>query len=451
MNSFGLEHGRRGGRRFGRGAAVAAALLAATACGPGREADDAEVAEVEVPTAQVAAGEVAEVEVAFEEPPVLRARDVAPAALLAGPGFQVLDAVPTDGLTTRFTIQSDAGVFEADGVETLALRVGEIPAILELDRTRKTETFLQALGATAARPLQAAAQIVQHPVETAKGLPSGVGRFFDRVESGAKRLADAATDPTLPADERTQALAKMGGAAAADALGYEKELRDLAKRLGVDPYTTNPVLADKLHEMAWVAFAGRVGLNTLIAVTVPASVAITGTRMTHDIVYDTPRGDLVVRNEERLHAMGVDEESIRALQRAPGFTLSVQTALVEALGRLPGAAGRPDVVALAATAETHDQALFLERAVAMLAASHAEAPVAQLVARGTVVGRMADGAIVVPAPLDYVAWTERVARFAEREDLAAPRREILLTGRASERARRQLAARGWTVREGQTR
>jgi hypothetical protein len=125
----------------------------------------------------------------------------------------------------------------------------------------------------------------------------------------------------------------------------------------------------------------------------------------------------------------------------------VQTELVEQLGRLSGVAGRPSVVALAATAATTDQALFLDRAVRMLAARHGERPLAEVRGAGTVFGRGADGAIVVPGAVDYVSWTDRLARFATRKDLAAPSREIRITGRMTPTAKREVEALGWTVVE----
>jgi hypothetical protein len=68
-------------------------------------------------------------------------------------------------------------------------------------------------------------------------------------------------------------------------------------------------------------------------------------------------------------------------------------------------------------------------------------------ATGTVVGRETGGGIVVPAPVDYVSWTERVARFANRDDLKASDRTIWLTGTMSPRARREFEALGWKVKE----
>lgn len=384
----------------------------------------------------------------FEVPPVLEASEAAPAKLLKGEHFQVQDSVPTDGLTTHFTILSDAGVFEANGVETLALRVSEVGPILELQSQRQSSAFANAAAAAAARPVQATAQIVADPAGTARGLPSGVGRLFGRVGSGARNVAGTVADSRRSREERATAAAGKTGRITANALGYDQELRQLAQRLGVDPYTTNVRLAQEMHDYAWVAFSGRVGVNTLVSVFVPVSLAVSSTRMTRDLVYDVSSADLIIRNAEKLQSMGVSDEAIQALQQAPGFTLSIETGLVEGLGRLEGTSGREHVVELAGTVETYDQALLVTRAVLMLAGRHERGErVAALLPGRPVVARLEDGTQVVPAPVDYLSWVEDVAGLAAREDLQVKSREVLLTGRASPRAKRELETRGWTVRE----
>ena len=56
---------------------------------------------------------------------------------------------------------------------------------------------------------------------------------------------------------------------------------------------------------------------------------------------------------------------------------------------------------------------------------------------------------LVPAPVDYVSWTERVAHFADRPDIAgAPTRRLWLAGKLSPRARQELTARKWAIEEG---
>jgi hypothetical protein len=343
----------------------------------------------------------------FDKPTVLHAVDTAPAKLLLGPGFRVEDAVPTDGLTTRFTILSDVGVFEAWGVETLAVRVAEIPAIRLLDEACRSDAFARAAANTAARPLQPAG--------------SGLGRFFSEAPGAESSL--------VPADR-------------------EKELRDAARRLGVDPYTTNPVLAVRLDQIAWVAAVGRVSLGTLLPSATPAMIAVPGSEMAHHWIYDLPADELRAKNEQRLRGFGAADEQIRALRAAPGFTLSIQTALVEALGRLTDVQGRADVVALAATAATPDQALYLVSAVSILADRNEQAPIDVLLARGTLVARQKSGQLVAPLPADYVSWNERMAHFAQREDLAAPERGVWISGRTTSRARERFEALGWAVHEG---
>ena len=131
----------------------------------------------------------------FEKPPTLRAQVLVPTSLLAGDGFHVDERVPTDGLMAHFTIRSDMGTFHANSIEMLRIRVAEIPAIMQLTKTSKTTVFSQSLATNAVRPVTAAGQMVMHPVDTVKGLPSGVGRFFGRVGLGAQQLKEAATGP----------------------------------------------------------------------------------------------------------------------------------------------------------------------------------------------------------------------------------------------------------------
>jgi hypothetical protein len=165
-------------------------------------------------------------------------------------------------------------------------------------------------------------------------------------------------------------------------------------------------------------------------------------------VYDTPRGELVAKNAERMRALGATEEVVRALAASRAVSLSAQSALIEALGRMPDAQGRADVLAFASALETADQAFFLVRAIGVLADRNEQGPVAELRAGDPIVARQQSGQLVIVAPADTLAWTERLAAFARREDLAAPQRAIWISGRATSRARTELETLGWAVHEG---
>jgi len=147
-------------------------------------------------------------------------------------------------------------------------------------------------------------------------------------------------------------------------------------------------------------------------------------------------------------AMGATEAQAQALLDNKWFSLSVLTAVVTELERLGGVGGRPYVLALAATVTKEEEARFLAAAVHMLARLHVSGvPIRRVITRGTVVGITADGAVVVPAPVDYLSWTARAGAFASRADLRAARRGVWLTGRMSGAAQQGFAARGWMLHE----
>jgi hypothetical protein len=379
----------------------------------------------------------------FETPPILRASDLAPATLLSGNGFRVDDQVPTDGLTADFTIRSDVGTFQAHGLEMLRIRIAEIPAIVELENTSKTKVFAQSVATNAARPVVAAGQMVMHPVDTVKGLPGGVGRFFGRVGLGAQRLKEAATGPEAGSEVAEHSLQTTR-----DIFGYEQERRELAKKLHVDPYTTNPVLSKQLDDIALTAFRAHVGVTTTMSVFIPGSMAITATRVVSTWVWDTPKADLILMDQKKLEELKVPESSINAFMHNQAFPLSVQVAFVEDLVRVSGVPGSAGIVALAATAESEDQARFLASALDMLANYHqTQTPLRQIIARGTIIGRDRAGVIVVPAEVDYVSWTKRTSYFANRPDLRSPKRSLWLTGLMSPLAKKNFEAVGWIVNE----
>ena len=385
----------------------------------------------------------------FEIPPTLPAQTLVPASLLSGDGFRVQQQVPTDGLMAHFTIQSDVGTFQANSIEMLRIRVGEIPAIMELNKTSKSKVFVQSVGRNAARPVQAAGQMVMHPVDTVTGLPSGVGRFFGRVGLAGQKLKQAATEPEgAPAGEKAGQFATTAGQATRNVFGYEEERRHLAKQLHVDPYTTNPVLSKQLDDFALTAFRAHVGVTTTIGVLVPGSMAITATRVVSTWVWDKPKADLIVQNQKALQQLLVPDRVIKAFMGNPVFPLSVQTEFVSNLKLLSGIPGTGEAVTLASTAESEEQARFLTDAVGMLVRyNDTQTPITRLIVRRAIIGRDRNGAIVVQAPVDYVSWTALVSTFAHRSDFAGSRRTIWLTGQLSPMSRENFRTLGWTVNE----
>lgn len=385
----------------------------------------------------------------FESPPILKAQQLAPSTLLNGNGFHVDDDVPTDGLTANFTIHTDVGTLQAHGLEMLEIRIAEVPAMIELQNTSKAGVFAKSVATNAVRPVAAAGQMILNPVETVKGLPGGVSRFFGRVGLGAQKIAEAATEPEeASAGEKTVEVGKRVGQTTRDVFGYEQERRELAKRLHVDPYTTNPILTEQLDDIALTAFRAHVAVTTTMSVFIPGSIAITGTRIVSTWVWDTPRADLIVMNQNKLEELGIPQETIKNFMRNPAYPLSVQTAFVEDLTHVRDVSGVTQVVELASTAQSEDQARFLVDALDMLVNYHrSQTPLTSIVAKGTIFGRDRAGVLIVPVEVDYVAWTPRAAYFANRQDLAGQKRAIWLSGKMSPLARKNFASLGWRINE----
>lgn len=386
----------------------------------------------------------------FEADPVFQASELVPGDLLKGQDFVLDPKVPVKGFMDAFTIRSNFGDIPVAGRDLLPVRVGEIPAIAELSNTSKTGEFLKATGRAAAKPVKAAANMIVHPVDTVKGMPSAVGRFFDRVELGGKKIAEAGQGP--PPKEGAELAGEVGkrvGMTTINVLGYEQERRNLAKRLSVDPYTTNPILAAKLDDVAWVAFSGRFAVNTTMSVLMPFSLAVSATSVANDMVWDTPPADLINLNEKKLLAMGASEVQARALLRNPYYSLTVLTAFVTALEQLSGLPGRNTVVSFAASASSETQARLISGAAQMLVRYHKGAePLTEVAGVGPIVAKTGSGALLIAAPVDYVTWSQRISTFAKRPDLQAATRTAWITGKFSARAAQELEAAGWKTREG---
>jgi hypothetical protein len=153
-------------------------------------------------------------------------------------------------------------------------------------------------------------------------------------------------------------------------------------------------------------------------------------------------------NQNKLRDLKVPEHDIKAFMRNKSFPLSVQTAFVENLTHLSGIRGFLAIVTLADTAESEDQARFLADALEMPVRYHqTQTPLVEIIARGTIVGRDRAGVVIVPAEVDYVTWTQRLANFASRTDLTAQKRGVWLSGKMSPRAKENFEALGWVVAE----
>jgi hypothetical protein len=354
-----------------------------------------------------------------------------------GNGYRIDPKVPVSGFHGQFTLHTDLGAVPADGVGMLRQRVAEVGPAAQLQQMSQSDVFVDALARSASSTATALGKAVTNPVDTAKALPAGVGRFFKSV--GQK--VESATSGSSQASSSDMAK---------DALGINKAKRQLAQKVGIDPYTTNPILAKRLDELANAAFAGGVSIDVALAVTTAGiGTAISVTKTVSDLAWTMPPDAVRVRNDEELAAFGVGKAARDRLLGNRWYSPSMGLLLVDELKGLGVRKGAGTFVDAAAGAGNETEARFFIAQLGM-AREYAKAgnAIAAIEAPGKLAAfRTANGGLFVPAPLDYLSWTERVKAFAERSHDGREAHVIWLTGAASPIATAGLKAHGWTLRE----
>ncbi len=395
-----------------------------------------------------------------EETPVLRATELVPGEWLRGPHHRIHDRVPVNGGYGVFVLETDFGDLVVESVELLEVRIAELPAIATLAGESSFETFLDATAESGRRAAEALATVLGDPVGTVKGLPSGIVRLVRRTLRTVRQVAldvgDAIRERGGDDGEEGDATAGESAARAASVqgqrlllryLGYNRARRDLAARLGVDPYTSNPLLNAQLDELAWAELGGQAGFRAAIGAAGALAEAVSVSQRLDRLVWELPPADIRHRNESLLVGAGFPGPAVRRFLRNRAFTPGLQIALSDHLVALAAIAGSEDLLALAGRAQDELEARALIRiaGIARLAEERF-APLDRL--RVTEEGSWArhrDGSLSLLLPFDYLSHTGELEALLVLPEPAAGAVRALLAGRASPAARRLLARMGYRL------
>src|SRR4029079_9304579 len=110
-------------------------------------------------------------------------------------------------------------------------------------------------------------------------------------------------------------------------LGVNGAARKWAQKLGVDPYTTNPVLKKALVDLGRIDAAGSLAAK----VAVPIPPVATATATASKLVLSQDPEALLKANEQKLAELGVSGGVIKKLYLSKGFSLSLHTRLANSL------------------------------------------------------------------------------------------------------------------------
>src|ERR1700758_3622071 len=256
--------------------------------------------------------EVRRAEAAFEELPELKASEILKPELLKGPHYVVRDPVPTASGMNQFTIDSDFGVFEADGNEMLLQRLKEIDAIARLREVSRTDEFKKSLVAAAKSPLNSAKNIARDPAQAISNVPKGIMKFLGRAKETVKNVGK-------DGDENEGEGSRMK-----DVMGYSDKKRKIALQMGIDPYSTNTVLQKELDDIAWASWAGGFAFSAAtFPISGPIGAALTVTNLNstvEDLLREKSPAELEQINRATFRAMGASASDIERILHGGAFT-----------------------------------------------------------------------------------------------------------------------------------
>jgi len=391
---------------------------------------------------------------AYQRAPAVEPAQVVPRWLLRSGHHRFGDELELDGHTLRFVIESEFGTYRVRSLPLALIRVREINVLAQaIDHFRRSNVKLAGelrgrleVGAESfvdilTSPLSTTGNIVGQFTRNVGKTFDEFGEFPDPGEGGATgRAGDSAYLRYQPGDPILAA-----------------HRRSVARQLGLDVYSSNPRVQEFLDTVATARSHGRSSAGVLDVSRDRARAAIAGGRVDESVAATLARRgirELYLDAESRLRALGIDDDLLHRFLSHPALSPRHRAAIVAYLEFLDGVDGRQAI--LEATLHTRDEvaALGQEQAARLLARYHDSiAPLRRIVDAGEVLVAVDTGSRLVAAvPFDLIYWDRNtdqtfggLARFATERGYGGP--VLLATGVLTDRARRQLEDRGFTLHE----
>ena len=403
------------------------------------------------------------------------ASELVDSTLLNGPWHKVAPCARIHGHLARFELDTSFGPLRADGVEMLAVRVEEMAAVNALEELGHAEAFAGAMAAGVELRYRRLGRIAMNPIDTVKGVPDGVLRYLshsyqdakDTAQRGTDRIAHNVTEegdpyrsaapPIAPDTAKLPPSWYARGAASLERaglgwLGYYKTRRALAERVGVDPYSTNPLLKERLDSLAWAALSGDKALGlALDLLGTSAGEVLSASKRVDGTVWQLDPSELSRRNRARLAGYDCPDEEVRGFLARGKFSPTLETAFVDAYVALAPAEGCADLLLLASYARNEIEARYLVNLLSLLVAERRGEAGGRIVLIGTGValdiGTTRRHELLLPLPVDRLGWNEASARFFAASEFAITDKTVLVAGGTTLPAARALARNGWSVIE----
>jgi hypothetical protein len=403
---------------------------------------------VAVPPATSAAG-------GYENTVTVSASQLLQPVFMSGPMFHVRELVGNDWGICNYTIDSPLyGTFLAHGNNQLLDRIAEISAMRRMDDVMRTKDYADAVEDAADEEEDIADDAPDPKVDSIEDAPSsGIGKFFHRIGKDVKKGFKEGEANIY--SSKTQ---KTGARVAA-------AKRDLCRKLGLNPYSTNAILQARLDGMSRVMGFAKVTFQLGAESMDPVVSAIEANRGKISpgmaaLVYEKGPAEIRAANQATLQQLGVGPVDAAGFCASPAFTPWYQSQFVLGLQSLAGVAGLDVLARDAATVSTtENDAIFYAETAHLLAQLKAQQwPIARIELHNNLpYSVLQDGSVLLAVHWDYASWTELADKCAQWLQTVQvngkkpPAITIAITGIASPRCRQEMEKRGFRLLDRQNR
>lgn len=377
-----------------------------------------------------------------------------PARLIEGRDYRIASEVVNRGLMNHYRIETSFGPMRAHSDLQLAQRLKEIEGLRRLTAMNEGVVVAESVGRTIWQTTKSMVRVATNPRATAQGLNQGVQRLLRRsgrrLQNAYRDVRDRITGKNTGArqeDELSDKALEAGTRFARNRLGVSRAYRDLAREVGVDPYTDNVMLVNELDQLARHTAGASLGTR-IVMPRIPGIIGAVDEAS--KLVWNKDRLDLLLHNEDALERLSVPDAVIRAFIDNESYSPTQQTAMVTAATPMKGTRNLWRLFEHAAEAGGPSEAEFYASMAALLSVYHRNrSALVNIQSTGSFlpVAFTRDHRVVAVFPVDRFRWTREVATVAAALNASSAggirHRELWVTGRISTAAGSALSRHGW--------
>ncbi|MCC6467914.1 MAG: hypothetical protein IT563_06300, partial [Alphaproteobacteria bacterium] len=252
------------------------------------------------------------------------------------------------------------------------------------------------------------------PLETLGNIPKGISDTIARTGEGFS------SDKSKFEDSMFKEIA-----------GVSRKKREIAAEMGVDVYSSNPLLQSELDRIGAASAGGNISVDVgSIAISGPAGAVIGNLGRVdalQEVVNTQPAAELRRRARYTLEQTAMPKSFVDQFLDHPYYSPRRKTIVAGLLSPMKDVAGRERFLEAALTADSEEAALYYQQLLELISGYHFNnAPVKEIVlAEGFPVAITTKGQAFIAVPTDRLYWTQASAAYADKLLAGIPDRQKL--------------------------